>query len=176
MSVIFWVDVESTGAALGVGSLLEIAAIPTDQELKPLGEFHAVIQYSEEEILKLKEKTSDFVIKMHDKTGLWDELLTGDPIEVVQRDLIEFAEKIGVDHDTRLAGNSVRHDANMIEEFLPEAYSLFSFRLLDVSSISYMTTQLGIPMFEKKFEHTALSDIKESIAEYEYLLSHLKVV
>lgn len=171
MSKLFWVDVESSTAELGLGKLLEIAAIVTDEHLNPIGEFEAVIRYSPEEVEEMKAVTPEFVVGMHEATGLWGKLPSGDPLEKVEEDIVAFAKEMGVNRNTRMAGNSVRHDANMIEEYLPELYELLSFRLLDISVISYFVEAIGGKRVRKDATHNAMDDILGSIAEYEIYLN-----
>lgn len=71
-----------------------------------------------------------------------------------------------------LAGNSVHVDKTFLCRYMPRLDNYLHYRILDVSSITEVAKRWYTREWrnnpKKKNEHTALSDIKESIEELEY--------
>lgn len=172
--IIVWGDVETTGLyANDPDQLLEVAVLITDYDLNVLDEhgFQAVIQHDARAMFDLAD---DYVKAMHDKTGLWDRLAMGLPPENVDEYLVDYIQAFQPEPKTaRLAGNSVRLDANFIEAFLPQVSAHLHYRVLDVSSLAFEFNEvLDVPDFEKVRTHVAMDDIRESIAELRHYRRH----
>ena len=171
---IAWVDVETTGLLPkpfgGDAYLLELAAVVTDSQLQELDRFAGVIRYSENEAAALRDGANEFVRAMHDRTGLWDKLPAGTPLEELDSKFAEFLERFEGETKPRLGGNSIRLDLNFVEAFMPQSYSKLHYRSVDMSALQWTSTEwYGTPEFEKSKAHTAYDDIRESIAQAEYL-------
>lgn len=179
MEYLLWVDVETTGLGAHAEYLLEVAAVITNLDATvEYGEFHRVIKYPREVVNAIRSVTDDFVVNMHDQTGLWDRLPDGQNIVEVDRDFLEFIKTtVPEPRKARLAGNSVRLDLNFLEEKLPHTYAHLHYRSVDVSALAYVMADCWgvVPgYFEKKKTHAALEDIRESIAEYKWLHTRAK--
>lgn len=176
--VLAWIDVETSGLSPQDDCLLEVACILTDVQLRPLAEpFHRVIFYSPDVVEWVKDETSDFVVDMHEKTGLWDKLPSGQHVRNVDRDLLEYIRSVAPEkRQARVAGNSVRLDLNFLEEYLPASYEHLHYRSVDVSAIEYVLSQWGLASTEKaEPEHTAIGDITASIIQLHSLKTQLEV-
>ena len=174
---ICWIDVESTGIRIKDGHrLLEVACLITDLELNILDEtgFRAVIKYTADEVVKLKSLAGDYVLEMHTKTGLWDSLEEGTPLELVNLQLEAYIQNLIPEPQTaRLGGNSISLDRNFLDEFLPSVYNHLHYRSIDVSSVSGLAQYwYKGPKFQKKTLHSAFDDITESIEELRFLRKH----
>lgn len=175
---IIWVDVETTGTeAFSGDSLLEVACLITDSQLNILDEtgYHAVVKYSPLEITKQKLRTSDYVLKMHTDSGLWDKLSTGTERGVVDTELLDYMKSFVPDaRSAPLGGNSITLDRNFLDNNLPKSFAHIHYRSRDISTmVGELEDIMGdsfVP-FEKKLAHEAMSDIRESIAEARYLRS-----
>jgi oligoribonuclease len=169
-----WIDVESTGFNPFLGEkLLEVACIITDTSFAEVGEpLSLVISYTGEEASALREAATPFVQRMHDATGLWDRLSTeGIPAEEVDQRLLEHIHRWAPQaRSAKLGGNSITLDRNFLEAYLPRTYGHLHYRNLDVSSVQeFLLCTFGeFPLFEKKLTHSALADIRESIAEAKF--------
>jgi Oligoribonuclease (3''->5'' exoribonuclease) len=170
--VIVWADVETTGLHAGKpDQLLEIAVLVTDLDLNILDNegYHAVAQHDP----TVRDIADDYVKAMHDDSGLWKQLPGGKHYEVIDDEAVHYIQQFAPEpRQARLAGNSVRLDANFIDEFLPRTSAHLHYRILDVSSIAFETeATLHVKAFEKELLHEAMADIRESIEELRYLRS-----
>lgn len=177
--ILLWVDVETTGLDCHQDYLLQVAAIPTDLDGNMLGgEYESVLYYPESLVDVIKTMhTVEYVREMHNKTGLWDRLPQGKKHKVVDQELLDFIKQYAPEpRQARLAGNSVRLDLNFLEVDLPYSYAHLHYRSVDVSALAYVMAdcwKIAPGYFEKKKTHNALDDIKESIAEYRWLRTHI---
>lgn len=170
---IIWIDVETTGlSAFGKDELLEVACLVTDADLNILDEqgFRAVIKYSDLQISRMKLNTSDYVLEMHNKTGLWDELPMGAPVKTVDESLLAYIKQFVPEPRTaRIAGNSITLDRNFLEANLPQSFGHLHYRSYDVSTIAGLASAwYEDEGYQKKLTHAAMDDIRESIEELRY--------
>lgn len=181
------VDVESNGLDYFRGSkLLEIVGVVVDTEtLEPLDDkvFHAVVHYTEDEARELFNAAVPFVQEMHDRTDLWNRLSTDEAeyIETIDIELQKYLALYDSPNRMSIGGNSVRLDANFMEEFLPISYSYLRYQLLDVTSIGKAARHwFGIEPFRWSDEtaadaHNPLTDVKQSIAELRYYRDQITI-
>ena len=172
-----WVDVETTGLTAHKELLLEVAILVTDLELNLLDETgyqSAIYLGSPDEVAALREHSPQVVQEMHDKSGLWDAV--SDPArskwrEVVEAEALAYIQSLVPGKRTaRIAGNSVRLDMNFLDEHLPSVMGHLHYRMADVSSLAGMAQWwAGVEVFPKALGHTAMADIRESLAELRYL-------
>lgn len=176
---IIWGDVETNGTDDHKSDvLLEVAVLITDTDLNILDEtgYQAVIYYSEEEVEAIKAKTSPYVIDMHTKTGLWDRLPQGKPLEQVDAELLAYMKSLVPGEKTaRLAGNSITLDRNFMRKFLPLSFNHLHYRSIDVSTLAGLAQYWAAPkvQYRKKTLHSAFADITESIEELRFLRKNI---
>lgn len=176
--MIAWLDVETTGLDPLQNQLLEVALVMTDWDLEVLGTpYSAAIKYSSATAEALRAKAAPVVQEMHDRTGLWERLESSGSksLEAVQNDLLGYLKYYAPEpRQARLGGNSVGLDSGFANEYLPEFAGHLHYRVLDMSSLQEAATQwFGVPTFTKKLNHSALSDINESIEQARYLRKQL---
>ncbi|MEH0110523.1 oligoribonuclease [Tersicoccus sp. MR15.9] len=176
---LLWLDVETTGLdPAGGHRLLQVAAIVTDVPGNQLSdEFERVVHHTAAEKQAAWDITGDFVREMHTKTGLWDRLESGTPLAQIDTELHAFlTEHAPGRRQARIAGNSVRLDANFTDANLPTTAGHLHYRVVDVSTIAFVAEARGWAPghFEKKTTHNALDDIRESLAEYRWLNGHIE--
>lgn len=170
---IIWIDVESTGVEpFKKDELLEVACLITDADLNILDEegFRAVIKYSDLQISRMKLRTSPYVLEMHTKTGLWDELPHGTEVKDVDESLLAYIKRFVPEaRKARIAGNSITLDRNFMEANLPQSYGHLHYRSYDVSTIAGLASAwYEDEGYQKKLTHAAMDDIRESIEELRY--------
>ena len=172
-SNIAWIDVETTGLHAQSNQLLEIACIVTDSELNVLDEtgFQSVVYYSKAESNFMRTQAVQFVRDMHDKTGLWEKLPQSGSLTLtsIDYDLVTYLEKFGEPNTMPVAGNSVRLDMNFMDQFLPRVSAHLDYHMRDVSTVAgFAEDWYGESNFEKRNDHTAMTDIRESIREMKH--------
>lgn len=171
-----WTDVETDGLIAHRQHLLEIAVLVTDLDLNILDEsgYETAILHTPEESAAMRAAAVPFVQNMHDESGIWQSITDptkAKPREQVEAELVAYIKNLVPEPRTaRCAGNSVRLDLNFLDEFLPSVTAHLHYRMLDVSSHTGPAQWwAGIEPMEKARNHTAMADIRESIAEMRYL-------
>lgn len=172
-------DVETTGLNANDDQLLEIAVVVTDEDLNILdqGGFHAIVKYPAHEVAKLRPWASPYVQDMHEKTGLWAKLSGPDaePLHTIDLHLREYLALFGKAGQMPVAGNSVRLDMNFMDAHLPLTAAFLNYQMRDVTSIAGAVGHwLDLPRIEKKSDHTAMVDVRESIRELRYYRDAVK--
>lgn len=150
--------------------LVEVAAVITDFDLKPLDEgIDIVIKPSAAAL----ENMNDFVTKMHTTSGLITELDGGTTIADAQTQVLDYIRKhVPEAGKAPLGGNSVGTDKVFLTKQMPELVDYLHYRIIDVSSIKELSKQWFPRVYfqspEKHGGHRALGDILDSIMELKY--------
>ena len=165
-----WIDCEMTGLDLSADALIEVAAVVTDYDLKPLGKGIDVLIRPPAAAL---EQMGDFVRDMHTSSGLLDELGNGLTMAEAQHAVLDYVRSLVPQPRTaQLAGNSVGTDKAFLVRDMPELVDYLHYRVVDVSSIKELAKRWYPRTFfhspEKHGGHRALADILESIDELRY--------
>lgn len=177
---IVWTDVESDGLDPYKGNqLLEVAVLVTDGELNEINDGLSVtIGYSREDAAIMRSETNEFVREMHDKNGLWESITTDgvtlvEAEELVLRELKTHGVKKS---ESWLGGNSITLDRNFLNVYMPHLYGFLHYRSYDMTSISNFVRlcRPEVKSFRKNKAHTALEDIRESVAEAQYYAKIIK--
>ena len=173
----FVVDVETDSLNARTGHLLEIAGVVVNSELEVISKapFHSVIRYTKPEAKALREGADPFVRDMHDKTGLWDRLTSGEASSLKSVDLAiyEWLAYFGKPRTMPVMGNSVRLDMNFMDEHLPRTAGFLDYHMRDVSTVAGLAADwYGVPWFEKAGTHSALADVLECIEELKHYRKH----
>jgi oligoribonuclease len=166
-----WIDCEMTGLDLQSDRLIEIAVLVTDSDLNILGDGVDVVIHADDEAL---DGMVDVVAKMHDRSGLTEEVRTStvDLAAAEQLVLNYVHAHVKQAKTAPLAGNSIATDRGFIARDMPTLDDFLHYRMIDVSSIKelcrrwYPRIYFGQP--EKGLAHRALADIHESIRELKY--------
>lgn len=175
MQKLFWIDMEMTGLDVEKEVIIEVAALITDMNFNVLDSYEAVVNQPNTYLDKMDEWNKSH----HSKSGLLAKIPRGAPPHEVEEALIALVKKhwprIEKKEDKPvLAGNSIGQDRLFINKYLPEFGNLLHYRMLDVSSWKIIFNHKLNLKYEKKNNHRALDDIRESIEELKYYLSHIK--
>jgi len=171
MANITWIDVETTGLNAVEDFLLEVACLVTDENLNILDQrgYQAVVQYRDKALDYVLGTPNDYVYKMHRKTGLWERLPNGKPRSQIDIELRQYVSQFSDKGTSPVGGNSVRLDMNFMEVHLPLTAGHLDYHMRDVSTIAGLASDwFGAPWFEKASDHTAMTDIQESIRELKH--------
>lgn len=170
MNKFFFLDLETTGLNEQECTILEVAAIITDNKLNPIDEYRCSIYTSAEELSKMDAwcKTT------HTQSGLIEEVIQShSTIQLVERDLQVLKRKHFPVNKPPLSGSSVHFDKRFIDKLMPHFSKELSHRIIDVSSfMGALDNYYGFKLpSQPEATHRALADIKQSIS---YLKQYLE--
>jgi oligoribonuclease len=170
MDKLLWLDMEMTGLDVTKEVPIEVGAIITAWDLKPLEEYHAIIKQPQ----KYLDAMDDWNKKHHGESGLVAQIPQGKEPALVEHELMKLVEKHFNGEPAILAGNSISQDRLFIARYMPKLNALLHYRMLDVTAWKIVLQAKFNAKFDKKNPHRAVDDIKESIAEFNYYLSFMK--
>ena len=166
---LIWIDLEMTGLDPDRDSILEIASIVTDKELTVLAEgpelaiAHPVARL---------ESMDDWNRNQHSKSGLWRRVLDSTvSIEEAETRTLEFLAQWALPNRSPICGNTICQDRRFMYRLMPRLEKFFHYRNLDVSTVKELCRRWAPDVAKglvKESAHTALSDIRDSIAELRY--------
>ncbi len=164
-----WIDCEMTGLDLAVDELVEVAVVITDFELNVLDPgFEIVIKPDDSALAHM----NDFVTKMHESSGLLDEIPHGVSLADAEFQVLEYIQRFVPEGKAPLAGNTIGTDRMFLARYMPRIDRWLHYRNVDVSSVKelarrwYPRAYFNAPA--KDGGHRALADIRESIRELAY--------
>lgn len=160
-SNLVFLDIETSGLDVDKHSIMELAAIVTNDKFVEQARIHLLV-YNDELVFE------DEVYRMHNCSGLLDEVFTGSNIQQAADDFYKFLSRFGTEPKSLvLAGNCVHFDRKFIDRFMPKCAELFHHRLLDVSAIRlWLSLIVGQkPLAKPTSRHRAVKDIEDCIDE-----------
>ncbi|GAB3555387.1 oligoribonuclease [Arthrobacter tumbae] len=174
---IVWIDCEMTGLDPVADALIEVAVIVTDSELNMLGEGVDVVIAPPPGAL---ESMGDFVRTMHTASGLLEELPSGVTMQEAQDRVLEYiTAHVPEPRRAQLGGNSVGTDRVFLARDMPQVVEHLHYRVVDVSTIKELARRWYPRAYfqspEKRGNHRALGDIRDSIRELQYYRSTIFV-
>jgi oligoribonuclease len=167
MSRLFWIDLEMSGLDIRKEVIIEVGVIITDLKFNVLTTYETAVKQPE----KYLEAMDDWNRKHHTASGLLELIPKGKTPEAVENDLISLVEQYFVGERPILAGNSIHHDRNFLNKYMPKFANLLHYRMIDVTSLKIVLSAFfeGI-QYDKKNVHRSVSDIQESIEELKHYL------
>ena len=171
-----WCDLEMTGLDDKTCVIVQMALIITDGSLEELGMLEQTI-WQPESIL---ETMTPFVRTMHTDNGLLNRIRASDlGQQEAEQKAVEFVLQHCVYKKGILAGNSIWQDRRFLLRHMPSLESILHYRQIDVSTIKIVSRQWYGHKGEspgKPSSHTALEDIRASIAELKWYRDHCFVM
>lgn len=160
-----WLDMEMTGLDPDVCVPLQIAVVITNKDLEELASCEETI-WQPESVL---ERMEPIVTEMHTTNGLLDAVRKSRTslVEAERKVMAVVAAHTGVGEGV-LAGNSIHQDRRFIQKYFPVLHGYLHYRMVDVSTIKELGRRwYGSSALYSKgtTDHTALSDVRESIKE-----------
>lgn len=160
-----WLDMEMTGLDPEVCVPLQVAMVITDPELKELDSVEVTI-WQPEEKLSLMEP---FVQQMHAHNGLTKAVRRSDQsLRDAEKALLSMLARWCPPGTGILCGNSIHQDRRFLAAYFPVVHGYLHYRMVDVSTLKELGERwYGSDVLYKKGStaHTALADVRESIAE-----------
>jgi oligoribonuclease len=167
-----WIDLEMTGLDTDRDSILEIATVVTDAELNILAEGpELAIAHP----LSALEAMDDWNRNQHGKSGLWRRVEEGVPMAEAEARTLAFLREWVPAGASPMCGNSICQDRRFLHRLMPELERHFHYRNLDVSTIKELARRWAPQVLagvSKEAAHTALSDVRDSIAELRHYRRH----
>lgn len=177
-----WIDTETTGLYPQKGVPLELGFIITDLDLNLIDKAHWLIYEDKWDGQKMYEapNVDQFVLDMHDKSGLWKELEIGhgEPLTFVQNEATLWLRDNGVkDQKDPMCGSSVQFDRLWAEEWFENVFNLFSYRNIDISTLKELMKRFAPDIYAEMAEsadyskrelHRVIPDLEDTIAEFKF--------
>lgn len=163
--LLVWLDMEMTGLDPVVCVPIEVALIVTTADLAEIETFHEVIHQPESAFASM----SDFVRDMHTRNGLLERVRVSDrQLGDVDQELAKIVSKHCPGRSAVLSGNSIHQDRKFIARYFPVLEEQLHYRMVDVSTMKELVRRWygDSALYTKpESDHTALADVRESIAE-----------
>lgn len=169
---LLWVDLEMTGLDPEQDRILELAAIATSWDLKPLAEMTAVVKVSEN-LMKRRMAGEFWEKNAESRAGLMAQNKDGKSCKEVEQELLRFIDG-HFGKEVILAGNSIHQDRKFIDREWPAVAERLHYRMLDVSAWKVYFEGARGKKFVKRDMHRALDDIRGSIEELEWYVGMLR--
>ena len=164
-------DLEMTGLDPARHTIVEIATLVTDDDLKLVAEGPDLVVRAERRHLEAME---DVVREMHAASGLLAEIEASTiSLDEAGRRTLEFLQAHAPKPGTvPLCGNSIGTDRRFLATQLPEVEKWLHYRSIDVSTVKELARRWYPAAFAsapaKQIAHRAMGDIRESVAELAY--------
>jgi oligoribonuclease len=163
-----WIDLEMTGLDPETMVILEIATVVTDADLNIIAEGpQLAINYPPEVLDRMEEWSRTH----HQASGLLDRVkASATTCMQAEQETLNFVSSYCGKGESPLCGNSVWQDRRFLVKHMPLLEAHFHYRIIDVSSIKELAKRWypGLPPYQKKKDHLAMNDIRESIEELKY--------
>lgn len=163
---LIWIDLEMTGLDTERDVIIEIATIVTDKDLNQIAEGPVfAITQSEHRLAQMDEWNT----RTHTQSGLVKRIKEeGVSLAEAEAKTLEFLREHITANTSPMCGNSICQDRRFLARQMPELEEFFHYRNLDVSTLKELAKRWkpsALEGFKKQNAHTALADIRESIAE-----------
>lgn len=174
---LIWIDLEMTGLDTDRDSIIEIATLVTDSELNVLAEGPEIAIHHPVERLQAMD---DWNRETHTRSGLWQRVVESQvSMAEAEARTIEFLKAWVPAGKSPMCGNSICQDRRFLAREMVELERWFHYRNLDVSTVKELAKRWAPQVaqgLKKNGAHTALSDIRESVAELAYYRGFMGVL
>lgn len=166
---LIWIDLEMTGLEPKKNSIIEIATVVTDSQLKVVAEGPVLAIQTEKSEL---DSMDQWCKTHHGKSGLTQRVLESTvTMQEAERQTLAFLKQYIASGKSPMCGNSICQDRRFMVEQMPELERFFHYRNLDVSTLKELSRRWAPKVYQshqKKGAHLALEDILESIEELQH--------
>lgn len=170
---LIWIDLEMTGLDTLNDTIIEIATIVTDSELNILAEGPVFAIHTPDIVLNSMD---DWNTRQHGQSGLIDRIRRSNvTMAQAESETIAFLSKYVEAGRSPMCGNSICQDRRFLARQMPTLERFFHYRNLDVSTVKELAYRWRpdiLSSFEKKGNHLAMDDIRDSIRELRHYKEH----
>ena len=168
-----WIDLEMTGLEPEHDRIIEIASLVTDKNLNILAEGPVLAIHQSDEVLNGMDEWNT---NTHGNSGLTQRCRNSNITEQHALEAtIDFLKHYVDRGKSPLCGNTIGQDRRFLVRYMRELDDFFHYRSIDVSTIKELAKRWKpevLDGFTKQGAHTALADIRESVAELQYYRQH----
>tara|TARA_B100002019_G_C21233277_1_gene581293 strand:- start:1019 stop:1585 length:567 start_codon:yes stop_codon:yes gene_type:complete len=154
--------------------ILQVAIILTNSELEEIAEpLNITIKQEKEDIKRCSEWSKEYFKNTLMVDCLKSEITTNQAENII----LNYLKNNGIkEFEGIMAGNSIQLDRSFLSEQMNRLSQYLHYRMLDISSINIFLNGVGGKniQFNKKREHDALADIRESVGELKYYKEIIK--
>jgi oligoribonuclease len=166
---LIWIDLEMTGLDTDADTIIEIATLVTDKNLKLLAEGPAIAIHQPDARL---DAMDDWNRRQHGQSGLVDRIRVSNyRLCDAEIETLQFLRQWVEPGKSPMCGNSICQDRRFLAREMPELEMFFHYRNLDVSTVKEIARRWRPELlkgFHKQTSHLAMDDIHDSIAELRY--------
>ena len=166
---LIWIDLEMTGLDPLADSILEIGTLVTDKDLNLVAEGP---EFAIAHPLARLQAMDEWNRTQHAKSGLWQRVLeSATTLAQAEEATLAFLALHVPAGKSPICGNSICQDRRFLARLMPRLEGYFHYRNLDVSTVKELCRRWSPELmqgFTKESTHTAISDIRDSVAELRY--------
>ncbi len=171
---LIWIDLEMTGLDPDTDSIIEIATLVTTADLDVIAEGPVfAIHHPESRLLAM----DDWNRNQHGKSGLWQQVLDSTVTHAeAEAATLAFLRPLVAAGASPMCGNSICQDRRFLHRQMSTLEAHFHYRNLDVSTLKELARRWApsvLQSFRKSGSHTAMADIRESVAELAHYRRHM---
>jgi oligoribonuclease len=171
-----WIDLEMTGLRVDADSIIEIATVVTDAQLKVLAEGPVLAIHTAEELLGSMDEWNT---RQHGASGLIERVRSSRvTLADAEEQTLAFLKQWVPGGASPMCGNSICQDRRFLARQMSLLERYFHYRNLDVSTVKELARRWAPQIaagFTKEPAHRALADIHDSIRELAWYRAQLFV-
>lgn len=171
---LIWIDLEMTGLNPETDRIIEVAVVVTDAQLERRIEGPVLAIHQSDAVLDAMDAWNKGT---HGRSGLIDRVKASTLDEAAaEAQLVAWLARYVPAGKSPMCGNSICQDRRFLVRLMPRLERYFHYRNLDVSTLKELARRWAPDVargFTKESTHTALSDVRDSIAELRYYRSFM---